>query len=61
MVDYAWPGNVRELENVIKRAVTLARGEQDLVYEAGHVLNRDKSRPVIFKIRLPSVEQRPQA
>ncbi|MBM4123018.1 MAG: sigma-54-dependent Fis family transcriptional regulator, partial [Nitrospira sp.] len=28
LVDYAWPGNVRELENVIERAVTLARGEK---------------------------------
>jgi len=24
---YAWPGNVRELENVVERAVILARGE----------------------------------
>ena len=34
LLDYAWPGNVRELENVIERAVVLARGdtltEQDL-------------------------------
>jgi DNA-binding NtrC family response regulator len=28
LIDYAWPGNVRELENVIERAVTLARGER---------------------------------
>jgi DNA-binding NtrC family response regulator len=28
LIDYAWPGNVRELENVIERAVTLARGEK---------------------------------
>jgi DNA-binding NtrC family response regulator len=27
LIDYHWPGNVRELENVIERAVTLARGE----------------------------------
>ena len=26
LLDYQWPGNVRELENVIERAVTLARG-----------------------------------
>ena len=30
MVDYSWPGNVRELENVIERAVTLARGDKVL-------------------------------
>jgi two-component system, NtrC family, response regulator AtoC len=27
LMEYEWPGNVRELENVIERAVTLARGE----------------------------------
>lgn len=27
MVDYNWPGNVRELQNVLQRAVILARGE----------------------------------
>ncbi len=28
LVRYAWPGNVRELENVIERAVILARGDR---------------------------------
>ncbi len=28
LLDYAWPGNVRELENVVERAVTLARGDK---------------------------------
>ncbi len=28
LVDYEWPGNVRELENVIERAVVLARRER---------------------------------
>jgi DNA-binding NtrC family response regulator len=28
LIDYHWPGNVRELENIIERAVTLARGEK---------------------------------
>ncbi len=28
LIRYPWPGNVRELENVIERAVIMARGEQ---------------------------------
>jgi len=28
LMDYDWPGNVRELENVIERALILARGEE---------------------------------
>ena len=28
LIDYQWPGNVRELENVVERAVTLARGDR---------------------------------
>jgi PAS domain S-box-containing protein len=27
LIDYPWPGNVRELENVLERAVILARGD----------------------------------
>lgn len=34
------------------------RGRQDLIYEADHRVNREKSRRVIFKIRLRSSEQR---
>jgi outer membrane protein OmpA-like peptidoglycan-associated protein len=34
------------------------RGRQDLVYEADNRVNREKSRRVIFKIRLSSTEQR---
>jgi DNA-binding NtrC family response regulator len=30
MMDYPWPGNVRELENVVERALTLARTERIL-------------------------------
>ncbi len=34
------------------------RGRQDLIYESTTVVNREKSRRVIFKIRLRSAEQR---
>lgn len=34
------------------------RGRQDLIYEADNRINREKSRRVIFKIRLRSTEQR---
>lgn len=34
------------------------RGRQDLMYESTSIVNRDKSRRVIFKIRLRSAEQR---
>jgi DNA-binding NtrC family response regulator len=34
MMDYAWPGNVRELENVIERAVVLARSGSDGLSES---------------------------
>jgi two-component system response regulator HydG len=33
MVAYAWPGNVRELENVVERAVVLARSSEISVGE----------------------------
>ncbi|MDZ4855492.1 MAG: OmpA family protein [Nitrospirota bacterium] len=34
------------------------RGRQDLIYESSDIVNREKSRRVIFKIRLRSAEQR---
>lgn len=37
------------------------RGRQDLIYDGDHRVNREKSRRVIFKIRLRSTEQRHMA
>jgi len=34
------------------------RGRQDLIYDSSDIVNREKSRRVIFKIRLRSTEQR---
>ena len=34
------------------------RGRQELIYDSDHFVNREKSRRVIFKIRLRSTEQR---
>ena len=34
------------------------RGRQELIYESDNIVNREKSRRVIFKIRLRSTEQR---
>ena len=34
------------------------RGRQELIYDSDHLVNREKSRRVIFKIRLRSTEQR---
>ncbi len=39
--NYTWPGNVRELENVMERAVLMARGntidEKDIILEGGEI------------------------
>jgi DNA-binding NtrC family response regulator len=40
---YAWPGNVRELENVIERAVIVAKG--DLIADVERFLTGDAERP----------------
>ncbi len=39
-LDYAWPGNVRELENVVERAVVLARGEEMTLADLPEALTR---------------------
>ena len=50
--DYSWPGNVRELENIIKRAMVLARGNlilpddiQISISEGLHLLPRGEQAP----------------
>jgi len=42
---YSWPGNVRELENVIERAVVLARGER---VDAGDLPDAVRERSVML-------------
>ncbi len=42
---YSWPGNVRELENVVERAVVLARGAR---VEAGDLPDAVRERPVML-------------
>jgi two-component system response regulator HydG len=48
---YRWPGNVRELENVVERAVVLARGG---VIEAGNLPPNVTERAVTFTRTEPS-------
>src|SRR5579864_3240590 len=49
LMEFHWPGNVRELENVMQRAVTLARGEtldvDDIHLDRPHAANN--SAPVL--------------
>jgi len=40
---YAWPGNVRELENVIERAVIVAKG--DIITDVERFLTGEAERP----------------
>jgi DNA-binding NtrC family response regulator len=42
---YSWPGNVRELENVIERAVIVAKG--DTIVDVQRFLAPDAGRPVV--------------
>lgn len=41
---YSWPGNVRELENVIERAVILAKGPMITINELPDMLNGGKAK-----------------
>jgi DNA-binding NtrC family response regulator len=46
LVRYPWPGNVRELENVIERAVIVARGEV-IADVGGFLAGAEESRPTV--------------
>ncbi|MBI3079465.1 MAG: sigma-54-dependent Fis family transcriptional regulator [Deltaproteobacteria bacterium] len=45
LCSYPWPGNVRELENVIERAVILARGSHIGVADLPPHISRQEARP----------------
>ncbi len=51
---YRWPGNVRELENVVERAVVLARGT---VIEVGNLPGNVTERSVTFTREAPAPGQ----
>ena len=55
---YRWPGNVRELENVVERAVVLARGA---VIEAANLPPNVTERSVTLGGRLPASMTPPRA
>ena len=48
LVSYDWPGNVRELENVIQRAIVLARDNSidavDLIFDEDKFVSGDETR-----------------
>ncbi|HXF05722.1 MAG TPA: sigma-54 dependent transcriptional regulator, partial [Blastocatellia bacterium] len=49
--DYPWPGNVRELENVIERAVVIARGDRiDFECLPDEILNPQAARELIRRL-----------
>ncbi len=45
---YNWPGNVRELENVIERAVTLAKGDRITLNELPAEINTEDDSAITF-------------
>jgi formate hydrogenlyase transcriptional activator len=58
LVEYEWPGNIRELQNVIERAVILARGP--LITEVPVALRRN-SEPVPSAVTTASGSYAPSA
>jgi len=57
MVSYDWPGNVRELENVIERAVVLARGDQIAVTDLSGLRNSHTNIPAQRLAPLAEIER----
>lgn len=56
---YNWPGNVRELENVIERAVTLAKGDIITTSDLpGKILSEAKESFPFEKLKLGEVKQK---
>ena len=45
---YSWPGNVRELENVIERAITLAKGDRITTKELPPEINTEIDSTITF-------------
>jgi two-component system response regulator HydG len=61
MVAYAWPGNVRELENLVERAVVLARADEvsvgELPLHIGSAKGRGGSGPEIPGASMNEIER----
>lgn len=50
LMEYTWPGNVRELENLIERAIILAKGELITMNDLPSELLRTKGRKASYEI-----------
>ena len=57
--DYSWPGNVRELENVVERAVTLAKSKEITIDDLPpHISNKRTSHFNFDKVSLINLKQK---
>jgi len=50
LLQYSWPGNVRELENVMERAVALARGNRVELEDLPHELSAPPSMEAVLTV-----------
>jgi DNA-binding NtrC family response regulator len=62
---YDWPGNVRELQNVIERAMILAKGERlrldvAMAYSSNASLKIPSIHPIIGIYSFPAVNHQPE-